>query len=202
MKVALIGATGNAGSRVLAELLGRGHAVTAIVRNPDRVAVSDKVVARGVDGSSESLAAVLRGHDAVISAARFVDLPPEILLPAVLASGVRRYLVVGGAGSLRHPDGIEEADQPAFPDVAKPNSKKGKELLEGLRKTDGLDWTFISPPRFFRAGERTGTFRYGKDDMLMTADGPSSISYEDMALAIVNELEQPQHLRERITIGY
>ena len=202
MKVALIGATGNAGSRVLTELLDRGHTVTAVVRNPDRVAASDKVAARGVDGSSQSLAAALRRHDAVISSARFVDLLPEILLPAVLASGVKRYLVVGGAGSLAHPDGIEEADQPTFPDVAKPNSKKGKELLEGLRKTDGLDWTFVSPPRFFRAGERTGKFRYGKDDMLMTAEGPTSISYEDMAFAIVDELEQPKHLRERITIGY
>lgn len=202
MNVALIGATGNAGSRVLAELLNRGHAVTAVVRNPDRVATSEKVTARGVDGSSDGLAAALRGHDAVISSARFVDLLPEILLPAVVASGVRRYLVVGGAGSLKHPDGVEEADQPTFPEPARPNSKKGKELLEGLRKTDGLDWTFISPPRFFRAGNRTGQFRYGKDDMLMTAEGPTSISYEDMALAIVNELEQPRHLRERITIGY
>jgi uncharacterized protein len=202
MKVALIGATGNAGSRVLAELLSRGHRVTAIVRNPERVETSDVVTAVGVDGSSESLAAALRGHDAVISSARFVDLLPEILLPAVLASGVTRYLVVGGAGSLMHPDGIEEADQPTFPDFAKPNSKKGKELLEGLRQTDGLDWTFISPPRFFKAGERTARFRTGKDDMLMTSEGPTWISYEDMALAIVDELDKPKHLRERITIGY
>jgi putative NADH-flavin reductase len=202
MKIALIGATGKAGSRVLNELLSRGHAVTAIVRNPERVPMSDKVTARGVDGSREAIADAVSGHDAVISSARFIDLLPEILLPAILASGVRRYLIVGGAGSLIHPDGIEEVDQPSFPDVAKPNSNKGKELLEGLKATSGLDWTFISPPRFFVAGERTGTFRYGKDHMLMTETGPTSISYEDMAVAIVDELEQPKHLRERITIGY
>jgi putative NADH-flavin reductase len=203
MKVALIGATGKAGSRVLAELLSRGHAVTAIVRNAGRVPVSDKVTARAVDGSREQIAAAVRGHDAVISSARFIDLLPEILLPAILDSGVKRYLVVGGAGSLVHADGIEEVNQPTFPEAGKPNSNKGKELLEGLRKTEQLDWTFISPPRFFIAGERTGNFRYGKDEMLLTPEGePTTVSYEDMAVAIADELEKPGHLRQRITIGY
>jgi uncharacterized protein len=203
MKVALIGATGKAGSRVLKELLDRGHTVTAIVRNADRVPVSDKVTARGVDGSRIAIAEAVRGHDAVISSARFIDLVPEILLPAILDSGVRRYLVVGGAGSLVHPDGIEEANQPTFPDMAKPNSFKGKDLLEALKASSDLEWTFISPPRFFVAGERTAKFRTGKDAMLMTPEGqPTSISYEDMAVAIADELEHPTHLRERITIGY
>lgn len=202
MKVALIGATGKAGSRVLKELLDRGHTVTAIVRNVERVPVNDRITPVGVDGSRAAIADAVRGHDAVISSARFIDLVPEILLPAILDSGVKRYLVVGGAGSLVHPDGIEEANQPSFPDVAKPNSFKGKELLEGLKATSGLDWTFISPPRFFKPGERTGAFRFGKDAMLMTDEGPTSISYEDMAVAIVDSLEQSTHLRERITIGY
>lgn len=202
MKVALIGATGKAGSRVLTELVNRGHTVTAIARNVEGVPVGTQVTARGVDGSRGQIAEAVRGHDAVISSARFVDLLPEILLPAVVDSGVKRYLVVGGAGGLLHPDGIEEVNQPTFPDFAKPNSFKGMELLEGLKATQDLDWTFISPPRFFVAGERTSKFRYGKDEMLMTADGPTSISFEDMAVAIVDELEQSRHLRERITIGY
>ncbi len=202
MKVALIGATGKAGSRVLTELVNRGHTVTAIARNVEGVPVGTQVTARGVDGSRGQIAEAVRGHDAVISSARFVDLLPEILLPAVVDSGVKRYLVVGGAGGLLHPDGIEEVNQPTFPDFAKPNSFKGMELLEGLKATQDLDWTFISPPRFFIAGERTSNFRYGKDEMLMTADGPTSISFEDMAVAIVDELEQSRHLRERITIGY
>lgn len=203
MKIALIGASGKAGSRVLAELLSRGHIVTAIARNAERLPAGENINPMAVDGSRTAIASALHGHDAVISSARFIDLVPEILLPAVLDSGVRRYLVVGGAGSLIHPDGIEEAEQPGFPAPAKPNSLMGKELLEMLRKTEQLDWTYISPPRFFVAGERTGKFRTGKDDMLMTPEGePTSVSYEDMAVAIVDELENPQHLRERITIGY
>lgn len=202
MKVALIGATGKAGSRVLTELVARGHTVTAVVRNAGRVPQSAGVTAKGIDGSREQIADAVRGHDAVISSVRFLDLPPDILLPAILDSGVRRYLIVGGAGSLIHPDGIEETDQPGFPEAARPNSLKGKDLLEGLRKTDDLDWTFISPPRFFIAGERTGTFRHGKDHMLMVAGAPTSLSFEDMAVAIVDELEHGQHLRERITVGY
>lgn len=202
MKVALIGATGKAGSRILTELVNRGHIVTAIVRNAERVPVSDKVVARGIDGSAAQIAQAVRGHDAVISSVRFIDLLPEILLAAIVDSGVKRYLIVGGAGGLIHPDGIEEVNQPTFPDFAKPNSLKGMELLESLKATPDLDWTFISPPRFFVAGERTATFRYGKDQMLMSADGPTSISYEDMAVAIVDALEQSRHVRERVTIGY
>ena len=202
MKEALIGATGNAGSRVLAELVSRGHSVTAIVRQPDRVPQNKNITAVATDSSESSLAELVKGHDAVVSSVRFVDLAPEVLVAAVKKSGVKRYLVVGGAGSLKHPDGVEEVDQPAFPEVAKPNSRRGGDLLNLLRASD-LDWTFISPPRFFKAGERTGKFRFGKDDMLMTPEGqPTSISYEDMALALVDELEKPKHLRERFTIGY
>jgi len=203
MKVALIGATGKAGSRVLKELLDRGHEVTAIVRHPEKVPAHPKVTAVGTDGSEASLAAAIRGHDAVVSSVRFVDLDPEILVPAVRNSGVGRYLVVGGAGSLRHPDGIEEARRPEFPEFARPNSLRGGDLLDMLKATSDLDWTFISPPRMFVPGERTGKFRYGKDDMLMDAEGkPTSISFEDFALAVVDELEKPAHLRQRFTIGY
>lgn len=203
MKVALIGATGNAGSRVLAELLSRGHTVTAIVRRPERVPAHDRVTAVATDGSEASLSAAIAGHDAVVSSVRFVDLAPEVLVAAVRASGVRRYLVVGGAGSLIHPDGIQEAMRPEFPEPFRPNSLRGGDLLALLRATPELEWTFISPPRFFRAGERTGRFRTGKDHMLMDAAGqPTAISYEDLALALVDELEAPRHVRERFTIGY
>lgn len=203
MRVALIGATGKAGSRVLKELLERGHDVTAIVRHPERVAPHPRVEAVGTDGSEASLAAAVAGHDAVVSSVRFVDLDPEVLLPAILKSGVKRYVVVGGAGSLLHPDGIEEARRPEFPEVARPNSLRGGDLLDMLKATSELDWTFISPPRMFVPGERTGTFRYGKDHMLMNAEGnPTSISLEDFALALVDELEAPKYVRQRFTIGY
>lgn len=202
MKVALVGATGKAGSRVLNELVSRGHQVTAIVRNPDRVDTSDKVRAKGVDGSKDALVAAIRGHDAVVSSVRFVDLAPEIIVPAVKESGVKRYVVVGGAGSLLHPNGTQEVDQPGFPEPAKPNSRRGGDLLNLLKESDDLDWTFISPPRMFVPGERTGKFRQGKDHMLMKDGQPTSISFEDFALALVDELEEPEHIRERFTIGY
>ncbi len=202
MKVALIGATGKAGSRVLAELVQRGHTVTAIVRHPENVETSDKVVAHGVDGSKQALVDAIRGHDAVVSSVRFVDLDPDILVPAVQESGVKRYLVVGGAGSLLHPDGTQEVDQPGFPDVAKPNSNRGTDLLNLLKASSDLDWTFISPPRMFIPGERTGEFRYGKDHMLMKDDQPTSISFEDFAIALVDEMEKPERVRERFTVGY
>lgn len=203
MRVALIGATGKAGSRVFDELLRRGHQVTAIVRHPEKVPVHPLARAAGTDGSRDSLSTAIRGHDAVISSVRFVDLDPDILLPAVEGSGVRRYLVVGGAGSLRHPDGVEEALRPEFSEKARPNSLRGGDFLKMLQATSDLDWTFISPSRSFVAGERTGRFRYGSDDMLMTPEGvPTSISYEDLALAMVDELEEPRFVRQRFTIGY
>lgn len=203
MKVALIGATGKAGSRVMQELLDRGHEVTAIVRHPENVPAHPNVQAVGTNGSEASLATAVAGHDAVVSSVRFVDLDPEILLPAILKSGVRRYVVVGGAGSLLHPDGIEEARRPEFPEAFRPNSLRGGDLLDMLRVTEDLDWTFISPSRGFIPGERTGTFRYGRDHMLMTGEGvPTTISFEDFAMALVDELEQPRYVRQRFTIGY
>lgn len=203
MKVALIGATGKAGSRVLKELLDRGHAVTAIVRHPEKVAAHPEVKAVGTDGSEASLAAAIKGHDAVVSSVRFVDLDPDVLVPAVRKSGVKRYLVVGGAGSLILPDGTEEARRPEFPEPARVNSLRGGDLLEMLKASNDLDWTFISPSRMFVPGERTGKFRYGKDHMLLDGEGkPTSISFEDFAVALVEELEKPKYLKQRFTVGY
>lgn len=201
MKVALIGATGNAGSRVLTELTNRGHEVTAIVRNIERVPAQQNVTPRQTDGTKDDLAAATAGHDAIVSAARFADLDPDILVPAVEASGVKRYIVVGGAGSLLHPDGSLEVM--GMPEAFRGNSLRGGYLLDLLKATIDLDWTFISPPRFFKAGERTAQYRYGEDHMLLTETGePTSISYEDMAVAVVDELEKGEHIRQRFHIGY
>lgn len=203
MKIALIGATGNAGSRVLTELTNRGHSVTAIVRNVERVPAHALVTPRATDSSGPDLADAVRGHDAVVSSVRFADLDPDILVPAVEASGVKRYVVVGGGGSLLHPDGSFEVDKSGMPEPFRGNSLRGGYLLDLLRASEILDWSFISPPRFFRAGERTGVFRYGKDHMLLTEAGePTSISYEDMAIAVADELEKGAHIRQRFHIGY
>jgi uncharacterized protein len=203
MKVAVIGASGKAGARIVAELASRGHEVTGIVRQPERVANLPRVVAKAGDVFNPSeIAALLVGHECVVSSVRFADSEPQLLIDAVRASGVKRYVVVGGAGSLQVAPGQFEMDGAHMPPAMRENSRRGRMFLDLLKQTDDLDWTFISPSRMFVAGERTGIFRYGKDDLLFDANGESRISFEDFALALVNELERPEHIRQRFTIGY
>ncbi len=202
MRVALIGASGNAGSRILAELARRGHEVTAIVRNPERVPALDKV--RAVKGDvydREALAGIVRGHDAVVSSVHFTASDPHALIEAVRRSGVRRYLVVGGAGSLESSPGVRLIDGPGFPEAYKAEATAGAAFLDILRSENELDWTFISPSAEFVPGERTGRFRLGGDALLVGEHG-SRVSFEDFALALVDELERPEHSRRRFTVGY
>jgi len=202
MKIALIGASGQAGSRILAELTRRGHHVTAIARNPEKIAAGAHVTAkRGDIADTAALAALLKGHDAVISSVRFLDSDPKALVEAVRASGVKRYFVVGGAASLEVAPGVKLIDSPQFPAAYKPEASKGVEFLDFLRNEQELEWTFLSPPAFFSAGERTGKFRLGKDQLLSNEKG-SSISFEDFAIAAVDELEKPKHIRQRFTVAY
>src|SRR5208337_3279395 len=183
MKVALIGASGHAGSRLLAELTRRGHHVTAIARHPEKIAVGPNVVARKGDVfDKDGLVALIKGHDAAISAVHFSDSDPKLLIEAVKASGVKRYFVVGGAGSLEVAPGVKLIDTPQFPAAYKAEAAKGGEFLEMLRKEKELDWTFLSPSAMVGPGERTGKFRLGKDQLL-TNDKGSSISWEDYAIA-------------------
>ena len=203
MKVALIGASGNAGSRILAELTRRGHAVTAIVRNPEKLSKHTNVTAkRGDVFDPEGLAALLAGHDAVISAVHFTASDPAKLIDAVKRAGVRRYLVVGGAGSLEVAPGVRLVDTPQFPVAHKGEALKGADFLALLRQERDLDWTFLSPSALFVAGERTGKFRLGTDQLLADDKGTSTVSFEDYAVALVDELERPSHSRSRFTVGY
>jgi len=202
MNVALIGATGNAGSRILAELANRGHTVTAIVRNPNQVPLLPDVTATKGDANDQTgLADLLKGHDAVISSVMFIASDPAKLIGAVQASGVKRYLVVGGAGSLEVAPSLKVVDTPDFPVEYKAEATAGGVFLDVLRGADDLDWTFLSPSAMFVPGERTGTFRLGTDQLLVNHDG-SSISFEDYAIALVDELEKPVHVRQRFTVGY
>jgi putative NADH-flavin reductase len=203
MKVALIGATGNIGSRLVAELTSRGYTVTAISRHPEKTAAKPGVTAKlGDVFDKAALTALLAGHDAVISAVRFSGSDPHILVDAVKASGVKRYLVVGGAGSLEVAPGVKLIDTPNFPDAYKPEASKGGEFLQLLRGEKDLDWAFLSPSALISAGTRTGKFRLGGDQLLKDDKGNSSISYEDYAVAMVDELEKPKHSRARFTVGY
>ena len=202
-KVALIGASGFIGSRLLAELAARGHAVTAIVRNPEKVASLPGVTAvKGDVFDRDGLARLLAGHDAVISAVHFSASDPQVLLASVRQSGVQRYLVVGGAGSLEVAPGVKLFDTPEFPAVYLDEARKGGAFLDLLKQEQGLDWTFLSPSALIQPGERTGKFRLGTDQLLVDEKGDSSISAEDYAIALVDELEKPAHGRRRFTVGY
>lgn len=202
MKVALIGATGNAGSRILSELTHRGHLVTAIVRNPEKVPAQAQVTARKGDVHDVAgLSALLKGHDAVISSVHFLASDPNKLLEAVRASGVKRYLVVGGAGSLEVAPGMRLVDTPDFPSAYKAEASAGAAFLDLLREERELNWTFLSPSALFVPGERTGKFRLGTNQLLVNGEG-SSISFEDYAIALVDELEEAARPRGRFTVGY
>lgn len=203
MKIAVIGASGNVGSRIVAELVRRGHAVTAIVRRPEKVAAQSGVTpVRGDLFDQPAMARLLAGHDAVISAVHFLASDPVKLIGAVQESGVPRYLVVGGAGSLEVAPGVALVTTPNFPVVYKAEAEKGGAFLDLLRRQTGLNWTFLSPSALFVAGERTGKFRLGTDRLLTGTDGKSGISFEDFAVALVDEIERPAHIRQRFTVGY
>jgi putative NADH-flavin reductase len=200
--IALVGASGQAGSRILKELSDRGHTVTAIARNPEKIQSLPKVTAKKGDVfDQEGLTSLLKGHDIVISSVHFTASDPSKLIAAVRASGAKRYLVVGGAGSLEIAPGQRVIDLPDFPAAYKAEATKGAEFLDLLKSEKELNWTFLSPSAEFVPGERTGTFRLGKDTLLSNDKG-SRISFEDYAIALVDEIETPAHERQRFTVGY
>jgi len=203
MKIAVIGASGNAGSRITAELARRGHSVTAIARNPDKIAQQANVrPTKGDLMDQAALTGLLAGHDAAISSVHFLASDPLKLIGAARDSKVGRYLVVGGAGSLEVAPGVRLVTTPGFPVAYKAEAEKGAAFLDLLRAEKELNWTFLSPSALFTAGERTGKFRLGTDQLLTAADGKSWISFEDFAVALADEIERPAHIRQRFTVGY
>jgi uncharacterized protein len=212
MKIALIGATGFIGSVILREALERGHEVTAIVRHPEKLPQNAHLIVQQGDVTNETqTAAQLAGSDAVISSyspGRVADVQQQYIssyraiIRAVKKAGVKRLLVVGGAGSLEVAPGVQLVDTPAIPEEWKPGVLGLREALYILRTEPDLDWTFLSPSATIAPGERTGRFRLGTDQLLKDADGQSRISVEDYAVAMVDELENPQHIRARFTVGY
>lgn len=217
MKIALIGATGFVGTAVLAELLQRKHQVTALVRNPAKLNARpgfSAVIADAFD--SAAVAAAVRGHDAVVSAYNPGWQDPELynkflrgsasIEHGVLASGVKRLLVVGGAGSLFVAPGLQLVDTPDFADhvpaFVVPGAKAARDALTALRSNTSLDWTFLSPPAMLAEGVRTGSYRLGGEELLMAAgDKPAGISVADLAIAVADEIEQPRHVRARFTVA-
>ena len=203
MKIAVTGASGNVGSRIVAELVRRDHRVTAIARNPEKIAQLPNVSpVRGDANDRASLAALWVGHDAAISSIHFLECDADRLIGAARDSGVGRYLVVGGAGSLEVAPGVRLVTVPDFPAQYKAEAEAGAAFLDRLRQEKELNWTFLSPSALFIPGERTGRFRLGTDQLLTAADGKSWISYEDYAVALADEIERPAHPRARFTVGY
>lgn len=214
MRIALIGATGQIGQHVLTEALNRGHQVTAIVRHPEKLPVHARLSAvKGSAYDTAALASQLKGFDAVISAFNpgwsDADIAgnqikgTDSIIAATKQAGVKRLLVVGGAGSLKVPGSdIDVVDTPEFPAEWKDAARAVRETLNHLRTEKELDWTFLSPAAHIEPGERTGRFRLGGDELLVDAKGESRISLPDYAVALVDELESPQHLRQRFTLAY
>jgi len=194
MKIALIGATGNVGQRVAAEAVSRGHEVVAISRSGGEGGVKADLTDKA------AIAAAIEGADAVVLSVRFQELDVEALLDTL--KGAKRLLIVGGAASLYVAPGLQLIDTEGFPDFIKVEAEPARKALARIQRETALDWTFLSPSVFFGPGERTGTFRLGKDELLTAGDGKSHISYEDYAIALLDEIEQPQHSRERFTVGY
>ena len=203
MKITIIGATGNVGSRILNEALARGHQVTAIARGAAKLPARPGLTALALDYTNTAkLAAALGGFDAVLGAVKYHSADGKHILDAVKQAGVKRLLVVGGAGSLEAAPGLDVVDTPDFPAPWKPEALAAREFLRALRKEPALDWTMLSPSALLEPGERTGKYRIGSDQLLVDAQGHSKISIEDLAKALIDELEQPKHSRKRFTVGY
>lgn len=203
MKLAIIGATGNIGARILDEALSRGHAVTGLTRDASKLEARPNLTPKAADtADAAALAQVLKSHDAVLVSVKWNENDVHKVLQAVRDSGVKRCLFVVGAGSLRRPDGQLTYDYMKGLGIEPPTSMPAMKALEVLRTVEDLNWTAISPAFQINPGERTGKFRLGGDEMIFDEKGESLISREDFAVAILDEIEAPKHIRQRFNVGY
>jgi putative NADH-flavin reductase len=213
MKLAIIGASGQIGAFIRDEALARGHEVTAVVRHPEKItAQNPHLTVVGADILRDNVEELVKGHDAVISAYNPGWNNPDIydeqikgykaIIAGVKKSGVKRLLVVGGAGSLEVAPGVLVLDTTDFSEQVKGGVLATREVLCMLKEEKELEWTFLSPPASIAPGERTGHYRVGKDQLLKNQKGESRISTQDYAVAMLDELERPQHIRERFTVAY
>jgi putative NADH-flavin reductase len=211
LKIALFGATGMIGSRIAVEAARRGHQVTALARNPERVPtdVANLKAAQADLLDPASVAAAVRGHDVVASAyappredAGIVVTATRTLVEGVRAAGLKRLVVVGGAGSLEVAPGTQLVDSEGFPDAYKAVALAHRDAFTFYRTLSDLDWTVFAPAAVIAPGERTGVFRTGADTLLADVSGNSHISVEDYAVAFVDELEQGRFIREIATAAY
>lgn len=214
MKVALIGASGFIGKEILAEALDRGHHVTAIVRDVSKVTTQSPnlTVIKADVLDEDAIAAALQGNEAVISAYNAGHDASDIIdtygrairsiLNATRDAGIKRFIAVSGAGSLEIEPGLQLLDTPEFPELWKPGATATREAFYTIKAQEDLDWTVLSPAMVIEPGPRTGKFRLGTDQVVADDKGDSRISTKDFAVAIVDELENPQHIKNRFTLAY
>jgi uncharacterized protein len=213
MQLAVIGGTGRIGSKVVEEGLTRGHPVTLVARDPSRQLPRPNLRFAAIDVTSDpELAELLRGHDAVVSAFSPERGHPRLydeylrgarsILAGTKAAEVSRLLFVGGAGSLLAGPGLHHVDAPEFPSEFRASGLAAREALRLFERERELAWTYLAPPHEVTDGPRTALYRVGRDTAVAGAHGRSYISASDLAVAILDELERPKHLRERFTVGY
>jgi putative NADH-flavin reductase len=203
MNIVLAGATGNIGSRILDEALQRGHRVTGLTRDPAKLAARNGLQAKNANTTEvAAFADVLKGHDAAILSVKWNENDVHQVLDALRKADVKRCLFVVGAGSLLRDDGRTHFDHMAEKGIQPPTSKPAALALAEVQKVTDLEWTAISPPASIQPGERTGKFRLGRDRLLEDDKGKSEISREDFAIAILDEIERPKHIRQRFTAAY
>lgn len=202
MNVAVVGASGRAGSEITRELAARGHEVIAIARKPGAIPHVPGVTAVAGDASDPTaLADLIRGSEAVISGLHF-DVSAGTLLSALRQAGVPRLLVTGGAASLEVAPSKRLIDSPDFPEEWREMALDGIAFLDDLKKERDIDWTFFSPPALIFEGPRLGHYRTGTDRLVTDEAGESRISFADYAIAMVDELERHRHSRARFTAAY
>ncbi|MBX5450973.1 NAD(P)-dependent oxidoreductase [Thermogemmatispora sp.] len=215
MKLVVFGATGNIGQRIIQEALNRGHEVKGVARHPERLTLSHPRLSLEAGNVLDpaAVARLVSGYDAVISAVgpsraeaedpRMVVQAAQALIEGLKRAGVKRLVVVGGAGSLEVAPGVRLMDTPDFPPAWRPIASAAAEALEIYRQQGAdLDWTYFSPAAFIEPGQRTGRYRLGTDQLVTNDKGESRISMEDYAVALLDEIEQPRFVRQRFTVAY
>ncbi len=210
MNIVIFGAAGRIGSRVLDEALMRGHRVTAALRDATRLDRGHPALTRLATDVADpgAVARAATGQDAAISAigpgergeAGVIVAAARALIEGLPQAGLRRLIVVGGAGTLEIRPGVQRIDTPEYPEIYRPSGYAQKEAL-ALYRASGLDWTYLSPPMIIEPGLRSGRYRVGGDQVLADAAGRSRISMEDYAVAVLDELETARHLRARFTVA-
>ncbi len=214
MDIVLIGATGFVGSNILTEALNRKHKVTAVARHTENISVTNNNldIKQGDILKQNQALEIIKGHQAIISAYNPGWKNPDIyddylkgyqsILAAASKTGVKRIIIIGGAGSLFVKPDLQLVDSPDFPKEWKQGAMAARELYNKIQGEKDLQWTFICPAIQLIPGERTEKFRYGENNVIFDNNNESKITVQDLAVAVVNELEIPKYIRKRFTVAY